>query len=153
VKTGVLTIRHKTFTIDKALQQNQKKSSIDLTRRPNQSKINLLSLSPMTRKLQTSPDKFKFITERSIRAEKFNRTLWIIRKVAEICLIATPHTPTTPFVHPLVQLNQLRYNTEDIHIHYPDRCSYPGCLDDVIGDPHGFESYCIHHYNYIDPNR
>jgi hypothetical protein len=96
---------------------------------------------------------FVFKTERTIRAEKFNRTLWIIRKVAEICLIATPHTPTTPFMHPLVQLNQLRYNTEDIHIHYPDRCSYPGCLDDVIGDPHGFESYCIHHYNYIDPNR
>jgi hypothetical protein len=106
----------------------------------------------MSKKLQT-PDKFKFMTERSIRAEKFNRTLWIIRKVAEICLVAIPHTPTTPFMHPLIQLNQLRHNTEDIHIHYPDRCSYPGCIDEIIPDPNGIESYCIHHYNYIDPNR
>ncbi len=36
---------------------------------------NVPQLSPMSKKLQT-PDKFKFMTERSIRQEKFELTRW-----------------------------------------------------------------------------
>lgn len=62
----------RSFTSDP--NQTKKRGSIELTRRPNQSKKAPPS-SPMTRKIQT-PDKFKFMTERSIRAEKYELTRW-----------------------------------------------------------------------------
>jgi hypothetical protein len=57
-----------------ATQPNQKRRSTpkkDVDRHQKKR----TSLSPMPKKLQT-PDKFKFMTERSIRQEKFELTRW-----------------------------------------------------------------------------
>jgi hypothetical protein len=50
-------------------------------------------------------------------------------------------------MHPLTRADQDLYLSEEIH--YPSRCQFPGCLDDIIPDPNGGDRYCLKHYNYI----
>jgi hypothetical protein len=30
-------------------------------------------------------------------------------------------------------------------IHYPNRCSFPDCIYDIIPDPNGIDRYCLKH--------
>jgi hypothetical protein len=48
------------------------------------------------------------------------------------------------------QTNANQYLNVTEEIHYPNRCSFPDCPDDIIPAPNGVDRYCFKHQ--IDPD-
>jgi hypothetical protein len=46
-------------------------------------------------------------------------------------------------MYPLTRSNQDLYLCEEIQ--YPDRCSFPGCPDDIILSTNGVDRHCFKH--------